>query len=390
MTSPMRRTSASTRSRCRRRGHYRALESLAPQTWTLALVTSDAPSAQITTGGTDAAGLHSYSLAVGLDLDTGDTDIGASYDYAGWRNNVRLAAARTLVTRGGFRVDGLNETFQEEDWAGTLSVGIPFESRPESSWALSFDYDTDYFRQVSEPKGLMNDPNQREPISPLTNYFEAGVGARVSFSNVRSTIYGVGPYTGFDSAVSLRVDHPDFGSDYHAITVSYSVDAYQPLPSTTSMLYVRLTGAYRAGDLVKGAGFALGGIPPQDIAQSIVNSTRTGSTGYLRGYPSRTVAGNAFHLANIEYRKELFLIEHGLATLPIYFRRVQLAAMSDLGTAYNQEFTWSQARASLGGALRLDAFFGWFVPGTFEIGYSHGLVGKDALGETWFLLTGSL
>jgi hypothetical protein len=46
-------------------------------------------------------------------------------------------------------------------------------------------------------------------------------------------------------------------------------------------------------------------------------------------------------------------------------------------------------RWSMGGALRLDAFFGFFVPGTFEIGYSRGLL-VNGINETWFLLTGSL
>ena len=40
-------------------------------------------------------------------------------------------------------------------------------------------------------------------------------------------------------------------------------------------------------------------------------------------------------------------------------------------------------------ALRLDAFFGYFVPGTFEVGYARGLIERGT-NETWFLLTGSL
>src|SRR6185369_16806385 len=98
---------------------FRAFETLAPQVWTL---TTDlgSHSASIQTGGSDAVGLHNYSLAIGLDIDHGDTDVGASYAYTGWRPSFRLSGARTLVTRSGWRVDGVNKTFREEDWSGTI------------------------------------------------------------------------------------------------------------------------------------------------------------------------------------------------------------------------------------------------------------------------------
>ena len=51
--------------------------------------------------------------------------------------------------------------------------------------------------------------------------------------------------------------------------------------------------------------------------------------------------------------------------------------------------TSQDLRWSVGGALRLDAYFGYYVPGTFEIGYAHGLI-QGGIDETWFLLTGSL
>jgi hypothetical protein len=123
---------------------------------------------------------------------------------------------------------------------------------------------------------------------------------------------------------------------------------------------------------------------------SIVNSVRTSPIGYLHGYNTRAVSGNQYHLANFEYRQEVWIIERGLGTLPIYIRRLHMAALSDLGTAYNDTFdAGKDVRWSVGGALRLDAFFGYFVPGTFEIGYAHGSI-QGGVNETWFLLTSSL
>ena len=367
---------------------YRAIETLAPPTWT-GQYDSAAQSLSVQTGGSDVAGLHDYALGVGIDTGTGNTDVGAAYGYSGWRFPVRVAAGRTLVERGGWRVDGVSKHYDEEDWAGTFAVGIPLEVRPAQSWSLSFDYSLDWFRLVGPPDMTL-DPNQRLPVHPPTDYVEGSVGSRVGFSSVRSTTFSLGATNGFDASIGLRLDHPAFGSRYRFISASYAADFYQQIFGVTSMLALHISGAIRAGDLVRNGGYALGGVPAQDVAMSIVNSTRFAAIGYLHGYFPRTVTGNQYHLANVEYRQELWNIEHGLGTLPIYIRRLHLALLSDIGTAFDTTFDASQdLRWSVGGALRLDAFFGYFVPGTFEIGYSHGLI-QGGIDETWFLLTGSL
>ena len=71
----------------------------------------------------------------------------------------RRGRARTLVTRGGLHIDGVNTDFTEEDWAGTLALGIPLESRPSASWSLSFEYDVDWYRAADGA----DDPDRSEP-----------------------------------------------------------------------------------------------------------------------------------------------------------------------------------------------------------------------------------
>jgi hypothetical protein len=368
---------------------YRALESLAPQTWNATYNLGSVASASVTTGGGDAAGLHAYSLAVSADTDKQTPNIGAAYSYSGLRPGLRIAAGRALIDRGGFRIDGRNMLFTEEDWSGTLSLSIPFESRPESSWALSFDYDLDWFRLIKAPMFVL-DPTQRVPSRPPTDYVQSALSSRVAYSSVKSTTFGYGPTAGWDGSVSLRLDDPALGATYRNFTVAYGLDLYQRMWGATPVLAVRLAGAVRAGDLIGPGGFSLGGVPPQDIVMSIVNNTRLGISGYLRGYPSRVLAGNQFHLLNLEYRQELFQIERGVDTFPIYLRRVDLAVLGDGATAFDTAFNAARdVRVSLGGALRLDAFFGYFLPGTFEIGYARGLA-HDGINETWLLLTGSL
>jgi Tol biopolymer transport system component len=367
---------------------YRPLETLAPQSWTGQLVTGDAPSLAIQTGGTDAVGLHGYALAVGLDLTNGESNVGASYGYSGWRPSFRISAARTLLDRGGWRVDGVNKAYREEDFGGSLSLGLPLESRPGSSWSLSFDYGGDWFRLVQAPL-VPEDPNQRVPRAPLTNYVAVGVGARLGFTTVRSTTFALGAQYGFDGAVSLHLDEPALGASFRSLTVSYGLDLYQRLWGVSPTLFVRAVGAVRTGDLIGTGGFGLGGLGTQSIVQAIVQSTRAGSTGYLRGFPARSIVGNQYHLVNAEYRQELWRIERGLGTLPVYLRRVHLAGLTDVATAFDTTWDASRVRWSAGAALRLDAFFGYFVPGTFELGAAKGLTAGGVV-QTWLLLTGSL
>jgi len=372
---------------------YRPIETLAPRAWSAQLQTTNNDTGlSIQTDGSDPFNLHSYQLAFGANLSTGDISIGGVYSYNRLRFPLRLAASRTVSERGGFRVDGVNSTYKQEDWGGTISTSIPFESRPASSWAMSFDYDVDYFRLVDEPLLLPPDPdpNMRVPVRPPTNFRQAGLGARVSYSSVRGVTFGVGPNWGFDLSAGARIDHEALGATFSNLTMSYSANTFRRLWGKTPVISARLAGSFRAGDQFRGGGFSLGGVPTQDIVNSVINSIRTGVTGYLRGYEPRTVQGNQFHLLNLEYRQELLQIERGLGTLPIYVRRISIAGLADVGTAFDTELEVDRnLRYSIGGALRLDAFFGYFVPGTFEIGYARGLT-DEGVGEGWFLLTGSL
>src|SRR5690606_18420773 len=142
------------------------------------------------TGGTDAFNLHSYNIGVGIQFDDGDVNVGGSYAYNALRLPVRIAAGRTVLERGGYRVDGVQKSFREENWRFNLASNIPFESRPGSRWSLSFDYDFDYFRTIEAPD-VMLDPTQRVPVVPISDYIQTGVGTRLSFSNVRGTAFGV-------------------------------------------------------------------------------------------------------------------------------------------------------------------------------------------------------
>jgi len=371
---------------------YRALATLAPQNYTVQLVsTGSAGVVNVQTHGADIVGLHSYNLSASLNLSSGHLGLGGSYSYSGLWPTLRLAAVRNISSRGGLLVDGQNTRYNEEVYGATASVSAPvFRSANEGSAALSLDYDVDRFRDVSGPFNDF-DPNDLTPRLPETDVTVAGVAVRFTYSSTLGYRNTIGPQEGMQLSGSLRVDHPSLGSDFHALQLSYFFQTFWNMPflSDTSVTAFRLTGGLRTTDRRRSGAYALGGIPEQNIIESVLNSVRRGGTGYLRGYEPRAVTGNQFHLANIEYRQRIAIIEKGLSTLPFYVRQLHFAALLDVGNAFSDAIDLSKFKVAVGGALRLDMVFGYFIPGSLDIGYSQGLT-ADGIGEYWLLLTGTL
>ena len=139
----------------------------------------------------------------------------------------------------------------------------------------------------------------------------------------------------------------------------------------------------RSGD------YGLGGTPNQDVVTSLRNSTRTSPSGYLRGYPPGSQRGRQFHLLNTEYRVPLVLLEKGVETLPAFLRRAHLAGLLDVGGAWSGGFDTSRIKVAVGAALRLDINVGYFVGGTFDLGWARGL-SEGGETELWLLLTNTI
>lgn len=370
---------------------YRALETLAPRAWTAGLaVGSFGQAVTAETSAADVAGLHSWTLGGTLELERGDVSLGGSYGYGGLRNSLRISAARSIGRRNNIRVNGVAQPWTEEIYGLTASIGVPTRRNERSSFSVSFDYDLDWYRRMDAPSTIAN-PDEILPTVPRSDYRSAGLAVRASFGNVHSYLYGVGPGEGMEASASARVDHPAIGADFRALVLSWYWRGYWHVPwGESTNVTLRLTGGTRVTDLSNGPFYSLGGVPSQDVATAIIDSSRQSPTGYLRGYPQRALVGNIFHLTNVEYRHQLYSVEHGLSTLPLFFKRVHAAALVDAGSAYETgSFGLDTVRASVGAALRVDVYVGYFVPGTFELGYSQGL-NEGGIGEGWFFLTSTI
>jgi WD40-like Beta Propeller Repeat len=369
---------------------YRALETLAPLSWTYQAVAAATGSyTALRTNGSDVAGLHNYALTAGLALPRGELNVAASYGYTGLRPSLRVSAARTLAERVGYRIDGISQPYREEILSASASLGVPGQRRPESSWFLSFDFAADWSRLVETPD-LTPDPNDITPRPPVADYVQTGLGARLVYTSVKGTLHGVGPQDGVDLSLGARVDLPELGATYRAVTVSYALRAFRQLPlRSLPSVAVRLAGALRRGDLVRRGSFGLGGLPRQDLLSAVLDSTRASTVGLLHGYPARTVAGNQFHLLSTELRQLVWNVERGLSTLPLYVQRLHVSALWDAAAAWDREPTVGALRTAVGGVVRLDLLFGYFVSGTLELGYARGLT-DEGVSDSWLLLTGTL
>ena len=366
---------------------YRPIETMAPQAYQLQLVLdSFGQGVSLTTNGADIINRHVYSLGVTMGLEDRNLNVAARYTYNRLWPRLSVSLRRSAGRRGGFIIDGENNRYTEEAIVGSVSATLPAFVTPRFSGSVTFEYGGTLLRNLEDPF-VDYDPNEKVPIFPETDAVVAGFGVRWSLFGVRRFLNGIGPSVGTSFSVSARLDHPAFGSDFKTLALDYGFSKHGTLPLLElTTLSLNLRGGVRFSDRRRQGGFAFGGVPEQEILDSVINTIRFSPTGYLRGFERDRVAGRTYHLANIELRTELRRIERGLASLPIYISRLHLAGLLDVGNTWAEKVDPLDMRLGVGGALRLDVVFGYFAPGSFDIGYARGF-GRDGTNEFWFLLT---
>tara|TARA_R110002073_G_scaffold257750_5_gene420646 strand:+ start:44359 stop:47250 length:2892 start_codon:yes stop_codon:yes gene_type:complete len=367
---------------------YRPLETLAPNRYDVQL---DAVNQRfnIQIEGSDIANLHQYTLGGTTDLQTGRIDIGGTYSNDRYWTGIRIAATRSLGQRGGYVIADRNTTYLEERLGATLSLSLPVLRQPDGSGSISLSYDYDYLRDVENSYGEP-DPNDSLPRLPESDLALAGVALRFSYSDTQGFVYTLGPQLGKVISLSMRLDDPTVGSEFRSLNLDYRLQSYYKLPwGQTPVLSFRFAGGIRTSGRERVSRFSLGGVPEQDVVASLLNNARAGNTGFLRGFEARTAVGTQMHLANVEYRQELWNIETGLETLPFYFKKLHVAGLFDAGNATDSDFDVRDLKASFGVSMRLNFLLGYFIPGSLDIGYARGL-GDEGINEMWTLLTGSI
>ena len=286
---------------------------------------------------------------------------------AGWRQTLRLAAARTIVERGGFRIDGVNKRVPrgglERD--GVVEHPVRVAARRELDAVVRLR--RRLVPRSSTSRCSCSIRTMRVPVRAADRLRAGGHrhAARRS-RRVRGTIYGLGSQCGFDAAVGAAARSPGARRDLsqrHGQLLDEHVPAAVGQDAGARDAARRRAARRRSRAHRRRSGSAA--CPPQDVAMAIVNSTRAGrhrlparlSGAHGRRQPvppaePRVPPGAARRSSAASRRCRS---TSGASTS---------ALLVDVGTAFDTTFDADRApAASVGAALRVDAFFGYFVPG---------------------------
>lgn len=364
---------------------YDPLETLAPNQYTITMAADTYGSTiSVGTSASDIIGRHAYSLAADYYFDEQDVGFGASYSYTRFWPSLRFSFGRGLGRPSGLVIDGRSRRYTQEGFSATLSMALPVLRRPATSSDVTLSYEYDYTRSLDEP--IVMDPDNPVPRLPELGE-SAGMSLRWSLSNTRRWNWSLGPAEGRNLSASLRFNHPALRSDNQSVVVEWRWQEYFTLPWWGNVISLRYAGGVEQTDRGRGGRFSVGGLQPfgsQSLGSAIVNSTRA-SVVALHGYPPGLLRGRQYHLLTTEYRVPLVVVERGLSTVPVYIRRLHVAALADAGIAAD-DIELDEIRPAIGASLRLDVVFGYYAGGTFDLGIARGL-GEGGITQYWLLLT---
>jgi outer membrane protein assembly factor BamA len=111
-----------------------------------------------------------------------------------------------------------------------------------------------------------------------------------------------------------------------------------------------------------------------------------GST-FLRGYPAGSEVGDRYLLLTAEYRMPLVDIFGGPSMVPLFVRRLKLAAFTDWGQAKTTplDFEPDGFRRSAGAEVITETTLGWRLLLSMRLGYAHGF-DDDGEEQIYFFL----
>jgi dipeptidyl aminopeptidase/acylaminoacyl peptidase len=354
---------------------YRPLESLGPYQVLLELADNGfGPALGVSVGGEDFAGFHRWTgrASVGLTRDPA-FNVALRYEYR--RSPLRFAGTlfRQVSRRGGLRLNGRDEVWTEEAHGGDLglSYGLPGVFRNQvlgASYSLTHLSAADPLLARAPP-----DPNQPPPVVPELGWL-GRLRLSWSYSDVERYLYDISASNGTSLAVSLGVSDPLLGSQFRAVTFTWALTRFVPLPwASHHVLALRYGGGLSGGDLGRRGAFSVGGHAPATPLDGLLDGVILGGTA-LRGYAPFSRRGTQFHLAQVEYRLPLWRINRGPWTAPAYLNRVYGAIFVDAGDAFFGAFDIETFRVGAGAEVLVDFTVGYLLPFTLRVGYARGVM----------------
>src|SRR5262249_10928083 len=157
---------------------------------------------------------------LGIDTVHGDPEMFFDYTFTRLPFDVSIGAFRALNPGSGYRINGVNPVFIEQNvgLSSTLSYTIP---RAFDSFQVFLSYNASYF-DPTLPVGPNLDPQNAITLKPQGEGLLAQVRGGFGYSSVERCLYSVGASRGFDFNLNVDVANVATGSQYDQYTVSYS------------------------------------------------------------------------------------------------------------------------------------------------------------------------
>ncbi len=336
--------------------------------------------------GFDPVGFHSWFLAAEYFEETENAFVAANYSYS--RLPVSLGVGFQFSTYERTRSLVAGSTFvpfTEQAIDAQLSLGIPLPSI-RATHNLSLGYNLRFTDFFDDPPVVAPEPVDLSPRQPEQGNFSSVTLSYFVGDNER---YGQSITTenGYSVNLSLRYRDRITGADVRSVRATYSTAFYVQNPWLSNhVTQFRLRGGFERTNFRGPNRFAIGGAPPQELVSAIINETPLGGT-FLRGFRPGTAVGQQFHVASVEYRFPIWIIQSGFGTLPFNIGRLGGSVYADYGSAFSGRLPEARFFAGNGAELLLETTFGYALPLFFRMGYAHGY-GSEGI-DDFYLYLGS-
>lgn len=368
---------------------YAATDTLWPVGWSptfsFSTATEAASALGVEVSASDPLGHHAIVASLRTTPETDNLALSVGY---GWRRRVATVAAglshETRARDNGAFIGNAYTAFRERVTRADVGVSVPLSGEARGA-SVGLSYAFAYSEPAENPERAY-DPLDFAPRFPTGPDRNASLSLSVSYSDADVFHYdAVSVESGRASGLTLRVRHPALLSDYTTAEITWSHREYVPL-WFRHVLALRLSGAFGRGETGRRVLYGLGAPLERSWFLDALDGIAYGST-FLRGYPSGTARGDRYVLGTAEYRLPLFDVDRGFSTLPLFMRRLKVAAFTDWAQATEGTLGWhpDDFLRSVGLELVSEALVGWKQPLSLRFGYAWGL-DDGGEGQMYFYL----
>lgn len=324
--------------------------------------------------GSDILGFHSYDVSLSYGIDSQEVAYSLSYRYSQLYPTIAISHGRFARTAfGAAFVNGQERRFSERVTYARLDLEIPL-----AFWLSSHFFYVRYEMNYLEAIDLTI-PLRPEDVPPV--FPEMGLLTRLTFgwsySSARRYGRSISAEQGRRIYLQVSLQHPYLGSIGESWNVLGGWSEFVAMPWLKQhVLAFNVVGTIGRSSFRNRQLFFLGGIPPQDLFQSVLGGGAIGP-GYLRGYPPARFSGDASLLLQTEYRLPVLDIERGLGVAPAFIRRLYFVFFGDVGQTFQEPYGWEQfagVKVGVGMELRLEALIGYYLNINLRFGFAKGLM----------------